>query len=613
MCGIVGSFGSKVSHEWVSNEVKRLSFRGPDSQVSRLINSRLSMGVARLAMTDPHPRSDQPMQSPETGNIISFNGEIYNYREIRSDLILKGIYFETESDTEVLLKFLENGGLNQLEKLNGMFAFAFYLRKENKLLLARDRLGKKPLYYKINDNQLRWSSSIDSLKKAETSGTLNDISLLQYLSLGYLLDPITTQSDISAVIPGNILTFSFQSTGGLTSMCSTRFDMGNHDFSGREGLRQLIREGVHDRVSGHEKVAISLSGGVDSSIVAYEVANTYVKACAFTARWSDSDKVTYNKDSELAIQIAAKLGLPIQEVEMVRASHLSTHLDNFLSSMEEPNNNPSGVSMMSLYKQIAESGFKLVLTGDGADEIFGGYARYTKASGVKNFLQLNKLGIIEKSYVDVRKSKSYLSRVLATQIAPKNPISWLYWHWIFTPKELTHVLNIAKNIREISSLFTNYINKLSLDLSDSSPGSIMKRDHDIWLAMESNRKLDRVSMKHSIEARSPFQDERVISWAEKRMKETFHKNISKTDLWNSYPELLDLGVRRDKAGFSSPVGHWLRANPTLVTSSLEYLSKDSRFKASGLDHYKDAPNRGRYREIMQLWTLVVLASWCQLE
>jgi asparagine synthase (glutamine-hydrolysing) len=141
----------------------------------------------------------------------------------------------------------------------------------------------------------------------------------------------------------------------------------------------------------------------------------------------------------------------------------------------------------------------------------------------------------------------------------------------------------------------------------------MERDHKIWLAMESNRKLDRISMRYSIEARSPFQDDRVIDWAQKFMLDKKYRTLSKVPLWSAYPELLKLGVRQDKAGFTSPVGHWLRSNPELVSKSISYLKSDRRFCSTGLNFYLDVPSRGQYRELMQLWTLVVLSTWMQLD
>jgi asparagine synthase (glutamine-hydrolysing) len=262
---------------------------------------------------------------------------------------------------------------------------------------------------------------------------------------------------------------------------------------------------------------------------------------------------------------------------------------------------------------MAETGHRLALTGDGSDEIFGGYARHTAVNKVRNILNFQNTNFISSSFADVRDGKSsFFRRALATQISPDSAFSWLQWHWIFTPRESAHIFEEKFIESRVIDRLSNSVVNLSKSIHFKNPQSLMKRDHEIWLAMESNRKLDRISMKYSIEARSPFQDDRVIEWANSYMVQNRYKKLSKEILWKTYPELSELGVRKDKAGFTSPVGHWLRGNPNLVKESLDYLSRDTRFNKRGLDFYREAPQRGQYRELMQLWTLVVLSTWLQI-
>jgi asparagine synthase (glutamine-hydrolysing) len=147
------------------------------------------------------------------------------------------------------------------------------------------------------------------------------------------------------------------------------------------------------------------------------------------------------------------------------------------------------------------------------------------------------------------------------------------------------------------------------DSSVLNTESIMDRDRKIWLAMESNRRLDRTSMYYSIEARSPFQDKEILEWAHAYMLRNRFSSLGKKPLWEAYPELSSLGITKNKLGFTSPVGHWLRKNPAMVKDSLEFLTLDERFNAKELKYYLGAPQRGNYRELMQLWSLVVLAKW----
>ena len=263
MCGIVGCLKLANGVDWVTEQTSLIHYRGPDSQIVKSITPDLVMGVARLAMTDPHPRSNQPMIDEETGNALSFNGEIYNFLELRNKLQSQGVSFETESDTEVLLKYLGNVGLSNLSELNGMFAFAFYSKRENKLYFSRDKLGKKPLYVSQDGLVIRWTSTVDSFKPIRDKNSISDESLFQYLSLGYLLDPATTQANHFAVKPGEIVCIELSNS----KLDSWRFNYPSidqfEDFAEKMDLRYLIGESVEDRISGHENVAISLSGGVD--------------------------------------------------------------------------------------------------------------------------------------------------------------------------------------------------------------------------------------------------------------------------------------------------------------------------------------------------------------
>ena len=614
MCGIVGCLNLNNGLDWVAEQVQKIHYRGPDSQISRNITSDLVMGVARLAMTDPHPRSNQPMIDRDSGNAISFNGEIYNYLEIRNMLILQGIKFETESDTEVLLKYLGKFGFSRLSDLNGMYAFAFYSKSENQLYFSRDELGKKPLYISKEGSTLKWSSSINSLVTSNSAKGISNDALIQYLSLGYLVDQTTTDSNIFALVPGETLKVDLASSDVTSSLSSNRErDPKPSSTKSRTNLREVIGQCVEDRIAGHTNVAISLSGGVDSSILAIELADRNRSSFAYTARWTDSDKERYNLDAEGAKSVCSQVGINLEQVEMIKSKDLPTELRRFLAAVQEPNNNPSGVSMLRLYERISSAGHRLVLTGDGSDEIFGGYERYISANRVKNIFNLKHKNLVSKTFADVRDRRNFFRRVLETQLAPSSPFSWLRWHWIFTPRELSHIFSESFSISWSPQFLAKSVEAIDSTNYSSTPESLMKRDHSIWLAMESNRKLDRISMNYSIEARSPFQDKRVIEWANSDMRRTRYKNLSKVALWREYPELGDLGVRRDKAGFTSPVGHWLRANPKLVLDSLEFLSRDSRFSKTGLSYYQDAPQRGRYRELMQLWTLTVLATWLQTD
>ena len=608
MCGIVGGFGLNVQQGWVRRETDHLKNRGPDHRGTIEVDAILSMGAARLAMTDPLPRSNQPFKSKELNSIISFNGEIYNYRELRNDLLNEGYIFHTDSDTEVLLASIHKYGLQATEKINGMYAFAHYSMDSQVLILGRDFLGKKPLYWMSFQGSIYWSSSLQSLSRLKKERKLSPEGLVEYLSFGYTIDPNSIETEIHVISPGSFLRASIEGNSAKFELLDSRSYISKL-ISPPLTIREELTNAVRLRTSGHKSAAISMSGGLDSSIVAQIAAQLNITINAYSAIWLDSDKERYNTDATTAKVISAKLGIPCTLVEMISVNQLADSLDKFVTAMEEPNANPTGISMMSLYKAIADDGHRLVLTGDGSDEIFGGYPRYISLSRMPKILSLRGKRVNKALSSERDKISSKLILTLLSQTDYKNPNHWMHWHWNFTPVELGRLLNhnygrgyvidhlessISKYIR------TNEMNKIK---------QMMEMDRNIWLSMESNRKLDRISMYHSIEARSPFQDDRVIAAGLNEMEKYKFKRIEKKVLWDAFPEMQSLGVRPDKTGFISPVGHWLRSNPTLASDSLDHLHLLGDFNIEQMKKLLSAPENGNYKKIMQLWSLIVLSRW----
>ena len=567
------------------------------------------MGATRLAMVDPLPRSNQPMVDKENGDVLAFNGEIYNYHELRQELEFQGIEFETESDTEVLLKFLQSSISPDLTKLNGMFAFAYFNKDRNTVSLGRDQLGKKPLFYSVGEQAFTWGSSIWSVSRLSNSSIRNGFDFGTYHYLGYEISPETQFSEVLELNPGVLATFSLRhfSQEGLVKFKT-------YKKSRNVSIRQTLLEAVEKRIKGHPKVAISLSGGLDSTIVAIMVKELGATCTTFSAHWDDSDKSRYNSDGLLAKEISRKLGFDHEQVEMLNTSELEDEINSFLVAMEEPNSNPTGVSMMKLYGAISKRGIRLTLTGDGADEIFSGYERYNLVARRKNVLHLNspkwdKFVLAKRDSV-----RRFPIGLLASQMSPESVSSWLYWHSIFTPSEWNEIRIKRKNVNSEIAKLDAAIRQLSSIEGLSNPSEIiMKRDSDIWLSMESNKRLDRISMFHSIEARSPFQDDDLIQLANQRMKESGFNKLDKEILRNEFPEVEHLGVMKEKVGFISPVGHWMRKNPELVNSSLAILRSTQEFEMNKLKSLADDALSGNFRKISQIWNLIIYAQWIKLQ
>lgn len=604
MCGIIGFCGLEPDADWIQNSLSHLKHRGPDSTGIKLIAPNLTMGAVRLSMTDPLPRSNQPMESESKKSVVTFNGEIFNFRKLKDELISIGKYFTTDSDTEVLLTWLDEYGTDRINELNGMYSFAYFSEDSNKIILARDRLGKKPLYY-LKDKDSRfvaWSSSVESLSSLIEKKQISNEPMADYFALGYILDPTTIYPDIQAVKPGEALEIDL-SNNSMRKLPERR----QTEFPENLNIRKVIADAVMERVQGHSNVGLSLSGGLDSSIIALILAENNVDAKCYSTIWADSDKDRYNLDAHQASGIAQKLGLNFKFVPMIDSSQVDAELRKYLVAMEEPNNNPSGVSMMRLYNEFSKDGLKVVLTGDGADEIFGGYDRYKKTQLLPNFLHLDSM-LSKKLLLNPPSAiNSMIPSFIETQMDPRSAESWLFWHQLFSESELSEIFTISMpQIRDKISSLSRFSGKESLT------ESVMRRDRDVWLPMESNRRLDRVSMFYSIEARSPFQDDFVSKFALKLNAKNKFRFSNKAILRDCFPEVEDLGVRKDKAGFISPVGHWLRNNPELIENSLRTLREEGLLRTSADLKIPSRLGSGDFKRLMQLWSLVVYGVWLDI-
>jgi len=601
MCGIVGGIG-KGSSETINNYIGLLKRRGPDHQAVKTLSNGLTIGSTRLAMTDPNPRSNQPMVDLNSGNMIVFNGEIYNYKTIRENLANIGVKFDTEGDTEVLLKALCFFGSEIIPTLEGMFSFSFYDKKRNLLLIARDYLGKKPLYYFLGENEFFFASSLELINKFKKGLSLNLESIKTYLRLGYLVDPSTMYEKIASVKPGEIISIDLDK---IKIVNRTLFIPNALIDSKEIEISSAFSGALTERVDGHSKFAISLSGGIDSSILALECSKLGLNAQAYSMSWSFSDKEKYRSDAAAAKEIASMAGINHRIIEMPKPDKLDAILSEYVMAMGEPNSNPTGLSMMILYSEIAKDNHRLVLTGDGADEVFGGYKRYELANRVNFFPKLN-LKVLKEFVTHAEIRNKNLKRFLPSIIPPNSDEFWLYWHLLARESTINKLISKLPETRQIV-----YGDELSNLYNNKNVGAaqLMFKDLKTWLPMESNRKLDRISMWHSIEARSPFQSERVIGAGYRKMHDSNFSKVKKEILINNFPEIRNYPTLPSKYGFISPLGYWLRSNPELIKDSLDSITNYLPFESSNLSVLSHAASNRSFNDFKLLWSLIVLNRW----
>lgn len=601
MCGFVGGAGSNFN-EFVKANILHLAKRGPDNQGVTELQNGIVFGATRLAMTDLNNRSNQPMINDTNGDILVFNGEVYNFMKIKKQLIASGISFKTESDTEVVLKLMSVFGQKSLPLLQGMFAFAFYNKKENTILLVRDFLGKKPLYYSSSSRNFVFSSSLNLIKRTLHNPTIDENSLLTYLRLGYTIDPKTIYSEIFSVQPGECIYIDMNSFRIESQFYFSPEVIGTNE---NNSIQDILDQEIQNRVVGHSKFAISLSGGLDSSVIAQRCSYLGFHPTAYSLSFKNSDKVRYSEDAKSAELIAKKLNLDFNLVQMPPASSIPILIDNFVKALEEPFANPTGLSMMVLYSAMSANGERLVLTGDGGDEVFGGYERYNKAKSISSLPEVN-WSYLRSIYNDGRYIPEKIRKLLVTLLPANSSEFWLFWHQLTTDFELKK-LNRFRGTENLDSYVQGTLRRLFSN--NGRVSELMIKDLTVWLSMESNRKLDRISMWNSIEARSPFQSERLLNFGHLKLKESGYKTLNKSILRHSIDGLDSIPTQRNKAGFISPLGYWLRGNSELIIDSLEFLKRFTLFDENRLNTLSLSVKKNKHEDFKSLWSLIILANW----
>jgi len=376
MCGICGIINlkkrTKINKEIIRDMNKLLHHRGPDDE-GYYFSDYVCMGHKRLSILDLSKKGRQPMKSRKGSLIISYNGEVYNFKEIREELIKKGYTFKSKSDTEVILKSYEEWGINCLKKFNGMFAFALYDKKKDIVFLVRDRLGIKPLYYSIFDDRLIFGSEIKSiLQYPGFKRKLNKEAISSYLSYRYVLGKETLFKNIYKLLPGQYLKIKKdkiqKSVYWKIPLPSFDSDKGEEFYINK--IRKLVIESVKKRMISDVPLGAYLSGGLDSSIIVSILAKNMNKPVnTYTIGFKEKGFNEFKYSKEIS--------------NMYRTNHKEIILDiknyfetiiNLIQYKDLPLSVPNEVPLFLMSKELKKD-ITVVLSGEGADEIFGGYGK----------------------------------------------------------------------------------------------------------------------------------------------------------------------------------------------------------------------------------------------
>jgi len=603
MCGIAGIL-EPSGPEVIKRMTRALHHRGPDDE-GYFADEVVALGMRRLAIIDL-ARGKQPIASADDRFVIFFNGEIYNYQALRAELLQAGQRFQTESDTEVVLRMYEVHGFEAFQSLRGMFALAIYDKQSKQLILARDFFGIKPLYYWKKGNHVgAFSSEIKSfLTLSEFTPEVNETAVCHYLSFQYNPLAETFFKNVFKLPPAHYMTIDAK-TGAAELKRYWRFEFKQDNSVDEEATKQKIFETMKDSVAHHMiadvPVGSFLSGGIDSSIIAFLMQKIRgdKKIKTFTVGF-DSPAGELSEGRE-ALETAKPLGTLHHEIT-VGAEEYFEALPKALWHFDEPVADPSALGLYFLAREAAKH-VKVVLSGEGSDELFGGYNIYLEPFA--------------------RRWISWLPRVMLQALARMPFRGSNYAKRAFSKLEDWYIGNASVfKLAEISKLWKSDMSKTVFDtrlaglygrvtdLSDSTKMQYI--DINTWLVGDILAKADKMTMAHSLELRVPFLDVEVAKLAAtlpNRFK--WRGGVTKYLLREAFKKVLPESVRtRRKLGFPTPVSAWLDGNRTEVYETIlgnAYIQShmDTAFiKKLIMEH--TARKRDHARKI---YLLLMLAIW----
>jgi asparagine synthase (glutamine-hydrolysing) len=575
MCGIVGqiAFDSQVDHQRMSSALDSLQHRGPDAEGSWSNPAgNVWLGHRRLSILDLSNAGAQPMLREDGGLVTVFNGEIYNFKEIREELLGKGYFFKSSSDTEVLLHAWHCWGQNSLEKINGMFAFAMYDTQSGSLTLVRDRIGEKPLYYFIHSGGIIFASELKAICEAYPGQLEVDPAAVNcLLGMGYVPGTMSMVKGISKLTPGHYVVLE----SGNSNVQEKPYWKFPHYESPTlsqstqlEEFDALLKKSVNEQLVSDVPVGVMLSGGLDSSLVTAYAAEANQDIFTFTVGFEGYGGAD---ERHFARQIAQWYGTRHRElnIEAVQPELLS----KLALQCCEPSTDPAIIPGSLIYSS-ASSHCKVVMGGDGGDEIFGGYDRYQSWAGMKErfghwpaAVRQTISGSAEKLLPMGMVGRHYLMQ-LDTDFQSSIPLH----DTLFTQSERGLLLPDGFNISDNYAWKEKMVDRI-LPFMDRA------MMYDIRGFMPDNilTKVDRSSMLSSMEVRSPLLSREVIEFALKKLdtKQRTKKDFLRTLAAKKLPPFFN---KQRKQGFIPPLEFWLKEKAWQEFIQDNLLTSQSVFK-----------------------------------
>jgi asparagine synthase (glutamine-hydrolysing) len=613
MSGIAGCLalaeGTRPDTDWTVRAARRMTHRGPDDD-GVFADGPIALAARRLAVMDPSAAGHQPMRSSDGRFWMVYNGEIYNHGELAQRLRARGVHLRGKSDSEVLLEMFAAEGKDALRRLRGMYAFAIWDTRNQELFCARDPFGIKPLYYTLAEggNQLRFASERKALLGAGEVAVIDPDALRRYLSFQYVPPPATMTPPVRSLPPGH---FMVARLGGPVDVFRywrpTLRPAKSPAVDTPERILAVLRESVTTHLRSDVPLGAFLSGGVDSAAICALAAESRPGMLTFTAGFA---RPGYS-EIEQAQETAAALGLKSVPY-VITAQEFAARLPQIIWQLDDPMADAAAVPLWFVARE-ARRHVKVVLSGEGADELFGGYGVYYQPSVVRAATRLpgwgrNSAGAMAARIPPGQRGKGLLQRISV-------PLRDRYIG-------NAHVFSGAE-----VNLLTRYGGGTVFDVTDplfdqaASAGlddvaTMQLVDINTWLPGDILVKADRAAMAHGLELRSPFLDREVMAVASRLSRaEKTAAGTTKFALREAVGGLLSqAAAERRKLGFPVPIGHWFRGELSGYAEQVIHEARteewlDKREVLNVLRQFRAGDPEVPWR---RLWVLLVFSLWHQI-
>lgn len=624
MCGITGYYiqdpENSFSADAFEKSIDALEKRGPDARGSFISqDARLGLGHRRLSIIDTSSHANQPMNSDDERVTMVFNGEIFNFKTIKASLIAKGYVFKTTSDTEVLLNLYHSEGVEAFKQLNGFFAVAIYDTQTKELIVVRDRYGIKPLYYSFEDGNLLFASELKALYPLALKKKIDADALRLYLTFNYIPAPHTILENVFKLMPSQYLKYNgtdlslhtYDSYQEKSSVINTTISY----ETAQKQLFSLMEQSVEDRLVADVPLGTFLSGGIDSSVITALASRKVSGLNTFSVGFKDNK---YFDETQYARLVAEKFKTNHHEI-ILSNDDLLVSLEELLDYTDEPFADSSALAVNALCKETRKH-MTVCLSGDGADEVFGGYNKYKAEHSIQN-LTFKEKGVLAFNPLWKILPKSR-NNVLTDTFRKLNKFSegalldkksrYLDWCSIGDSTLVDGVLKSNKS----SSYEQKRLNLAKYIKDEKGINDVLVNDISLVLPNDMLYKVDSMSMRNSLEVRVPFLDYRVLEFAlslpeSYKINATMKKRIVQDAFRDLLPkELYD----RPKHGFEVPMLDWLR-NELSERIKTHYFNEEL-VESQGLFSYKRLQNlvtkmhsNNPEDSHATVWALLVFQHW----